>query len=311
MKTKKTLIIVMLVMTMFLTGCTSYLKDDKKAVVKNPETGQNIVKNILCKTENEVNSDIYDKYKVDLSKVPECKNYNPAKGKYEGIWNSIFVKPLAWLIIKVGYLVKNFGLAIILITLAIRLLLVPFTKKAAMQSENMKLVKPELDKLERKYKGKDDQESMMQKSQEMLMLYKKYNINPAAGCVFSLIQLPLFIAFYEALYRLPVVFEGKFLVFDLGFSPLAAIMSGKIYYIILVILVVIVTHFSFKLNAGASMGEAQASQMKMMRYVTIVMIGFASFQVSVAIALYWITNSGFTVLQNLIVKKESAINVRR
>ena len=146
MKTKKTLIIVMLVMTMFLTGCTSYLKDDKKAVVKNPETGQNIVKNILCKTENEVNNDIYDKYKVDLSKVPECKNYNPTKGKYEGIWNSVFVKPLAWLIIKVGYLVKNFGLAIILITLAIRLLLVPFTKKAAMQSENMKLVNIEAPK---------------------------------------------------------------------------------------------------------------------------------------------------------------------
>ena len=311
MKTKKALIIVMLLMTMFLTGCTSYLKDDKKAVVKNPETGQNIVKNILCKTENEVNNEIYDKYKVDLSKVPECKSYNPAKGKYEGIWNSVFVKPLAWLIIKVGYLVKNFGLAIILITLAIRLLLVPFTKKAAMQSENMKLVKPELDKLERKYKGKDDQESMMQKSQEMLMLYKKYNINPAAGCVFSMIQLPLFIAFYEALYRLPVVFEGKFLAFDLGFSPLAAIMSGKIYYIILVILVVLVTYYSFKLNAGASMGEAQESQMKMMRYITIVMIGFASFRVSVAIALYWITNSGFTVLQNLIVKKESAQNVRR
>lgn len=304
MKTKKALIIVMLVMTMFLTGCTSYLKDDKKAIVKNPETGQNIVKNILCKTDNEINSDIYAKYKVDLEKVPECKNYNPAKGKYENIWNSVFVRPLAWLIIKIGYLLNNFGLAIIFITLAIRLLLVPFTKKAAMQSENMKLVKPELDRLEKKYKGRDDQESMMQKSQEMLMLYKKYNINPASGCIFSMIQIPLFIAFYEALYRLPVVFEGKFLAFDLGYSPLSAMMNGKFYYIILVLLVILVTYYSFKLNAGATMSDAQASQMKMMRYVTIVMIGFASFQVSVAIALYWITNSGFTVLQNLIVKKE-------
>ena len=305
MKTKKALIIVMLVMTMFLTGCTSYLKSDKKTIVKNPTTGQNVVENILCKTDNQVSNEIYDKYKVDLSKVPECKNYNPVKGKYEGIWNSIFVKPLAWLIIKVGYLVKNFGLAIILITLAIRLLLVPFTKKAAMQSENMKLIKPELDKLEKKYKGKQDQDSMMQKSQEMLLLYKKYNINPAAGCVFSLIQLPLFIAFYEALYRLPVVFEGKFLVFDLGYTPLTAMMSGKIYYIVLVILVFLVTYYSFKLNAGASMTEEQASQMKMMRYITIVMIGFASLQVSVAIALYWITNSGFTVLQNLYVKRSA------
>ena len=87
----------------------------------------------------------------------------------------------------------------------------PLTRKSAMQSENLKLAQPELDKLEKKYKNRQDQESMMQKSQEMLLIYKKYQINPMAGCLYAFIQLPLFLAFYEALNRLPLIFEGTFL----------------------------------------------------------------------------------------------------
>ena len=305
MKKKKILIIVMIMFTILLTGCTSYLKDDKKAIIKNPNTGQNVVENILCKTNDEVSLKIYKENNIDIDNIPTCKNFTLKSGKYEGIWNTIFVKPLAWVILKLGYLVKNFGLAIILITFLIRIILMPFTKKAAMQSENLKKVQPELDKLEKKYKNKTDQDSMMQKSQEMLMLYKKYNINPASGCLFSFIQLPLFMAFYEALYRLPAVFEGKFLFFELGLTPLTAFSQGKYYYIILVILVFIVTYLSFKLNVGASMGKEQAEQMKMMRNITLVIIGVTSFSVSVAIAIYWIVNSGFTVLQNLYVKRSS------
>ena len=90
-----------------------------------------------------------------------------------------------------------FGLAIILSTMIIRGIMYPFTKKTAMQSENMKKVQPELQKLEKKYANKTDQESMMQKSQEMMILYKKNNINPLSGCVFAFIQIPLLFAFIE------------------------------------------------------------------------------------------------------------------
>lgn len=78
----------------------------------------------------------------------------------------------------------------------------PITKKSAMQSENLKKAQNDLQKLEKKYAGKQDQESMMQKSQEMMLIYKKYNINPMSGCIFALIQIPLFFAFYEAMNRI-------------------------------------------------------------------------------------------------------------
>lgn len=302
MKNKTVKIITTLFIALSLTGCTKILKDDKKPV-QNPETGQNLVSNILCQPENETTIDIYKEHNIDLEKLPKCKNYKITSNGYEGLWTTLFVKPIARLIIIIGELVKNYGLSVIILTLAIRGILYPITKKTAMQSENMKKAKPKLDKLEQKYKGKTDQESMMQKSQEMMLIYKENNINPLSGCLFSLIQIPLFFAFYEALNRLPVIFEENFLGFQLGTSPLTAFKSGHWLYIIFPILVCAATFFSFKLNQTASMNSEQEQQMKTMMNVSIIFITMASFTMSTGIELYWIFSNGFTIFQNLLVKR--------
>ena len=219
--------LTILAMSVFLlTGCAKNLTDENKKVVKIDETGQSLVSNILCQPTDSKAIELYEKYNVDIKSLPKCNEFKITSGGYEGIWNTIFVKPLAWVIIKLGGLVKNYGLAIIIITLALRLAVMPVTKKTAMQSENMKKAQPELEKLEKKYRDCTSQQEMMMKSQEMLAIYKKYNINPMAGCVFALIQIPLFFAFYEALYRLPVVFEEKFLGVDLGLTVSTAIISS-------------------------------------------------------------------------------------
>ena len=270
--------LTILAMSVFLfTGCAKNLTDENKKVVKIDETGQSLVSNILCQPTDSKAIELYEKYNVDIKSLPKCNEFKITSGGYEGIWNTIFVKPLAWVIIKLGGLVKNYGLAIIIITLALRLAVMPVTKKTAMQSENMKKAQPELEKLEKKYRDCTSQQEMMMKSQEMLAIYKKYNINPMAGCVFALIQIPLFFAFYESMNRLPVIFEGKFLGLNLGMSPLTAMKAGQWYYIILVILVVAVTYFSFKMNQTASMGSEQEKSMKMTTNIMIVFISIASF----------------------------------
>lgn len=310
MKNKKIIIILLLFICISMTGCTKLLKDDKNKAVTNPETGQSLASNILCKPKAKKTLELYKKYDINVDKLQTCSEFKVTSGGYEGIWTTIFVKPLAWVIIKLGLLTKNYGFAIILITLLIRIIMIPVTKKTAMQSENMQKAKPELDRLENKYKNKTDQESMMQKSQEMLMIYKKYDINPMSGCLFSLIQIPLFFAFYEAMNRLPAIFEEVFGPFQLGTSPLVAIKSGHYYYLIFVIAVIVVTYLSFKLNSGAAMSGDQAKQMKTMTNVMVIFISIMSFTISTGIALYWIVNSGFTVLQNLYVKR-SKLNARK
>ncbi len=302
MRKNITKIILLTLMIFSLTGCTKYLKDDKK-VVKNELTGQNLASNILCKPEAEETIATYEKYDFDLSELPSCEKLSLSNTKYDGIWTTVFVKPLAIVIIKLGQLVKNYGLSIIIITLLIRLILYPITRKAAMQSENMKKAQPELQNLEKKYANKTSQDDMMRKSQEMLMIYKKYDINPMTGCIFSIIQIPLFFAFFEAMNRLPAIFEEDFLGLQLGTSPLIGMQNGHYYYIILIILVTLATYFSFKLNSNASMAPEAEKQMKMMSNFSIVFIGIASITMSAGIELYLIANSTFTIIQNLLVKR--------
>ncbi|MBQ8234346.1 MAG: YidC/Oxa1 family membrane protein insertase [Bacilli bacterium] len=300
-KNKK--ILILLLLTLSLTGCTKYAKTEDNKVLTNENTGQKIVENIICKPNDSETLKIYEDNNIEISKLPTCSEYNMFNTEYEGIWNSLFVKPIAFLIVKLGQFLRNYGCAIILLTLAIRGILYPLTNKAAMQSELMNDAKKDLDKLEKKYAGRDTQEDQMAKSQEMLMIYKKYNINPLSSCLFALIQIPLFFAFYEALNRLPVVFEGKFLGLELGTSPLTGMSHGNLLYSIIIILVALTTYFSFKLNSATNTSDqAQAAQMKMMSNMSIVMITIAAFTTSTSIALYWIANSAFTIVQNLLVK---------
>ena len=302
-------ILVLVLMIFSLSGCTKYLKTDDGKQVKNETTGQVLTKNILCKPTDKEIIKIYESYnksvkkssKVDLKKLEECSTMK-INGKYESLWTNIFVKPLAWVIIKIGNLVKSYGLSLILVTILIRAIVMPITLKTAKQSKNMQKAKPELEKLEKKYQNKNDQEAMMQKSQEMMMIYKKYGINPMSGCLFSFIQIPLFFAFYEAIGRIPVIFEETFLGFQLGTSPLTAVLNGKFHYIIFIVLIAVATYFSFKLNSNV-MSDEQAKQMKLMQNIMVVMMTITAFSISSGIAIYWVTSNVFTIVQNLIVKR--------
>lgn len=295
---------VILFLLVSLTGCTKILKNSDGKAVTNKLTGQSLTQNILCQPTDKEIIKIYKKNDINIEKLPKCEELDIFSGDYDGLWTTIFVKPLAFVIIKLGTLFKNYGLAIILITLIIRLIMYPITKKTAMQSENMKKAKPELDYLEKKYKNKQDSDSMMLKSQEMMSIYKKYNINPMAGCLFSFIQIPLFFAFYEALNRLPAVFEGNFIGFKMGMSPMTGILNGNYQYITIIILVILATYLSFKLNSTASMSKEQEQQMKLMTNMMLIFIAIASINISTGIAIYWITNNTFTIIQNLIVKRK-------
>lgn len=300
-------IILVLMCVFLLTGC------QKNFTVVNEETGaqKNYVSNILCKPETKEmqqiyinNPDVLKEVNVDYEKLPQCKNLKINSGEYEGLWTSLFVKPLAWVLVKVSNLVKSEGLGIMLVAFVMRVLMLPLSLKSAKMSKNMSKAQMDLNRLEVKYKGREDKDSMMAKSQEMMMIYKKYDINPMSSCLFSFIQLPIFFAFLEALYRVPAFFETSFLsVFHLGTTPLEGIKAGNYWYIVLIVLILGATYFSFK-NTNSSNGNAQQEQqMKMMSSFMVVFIGIASFSLQTSIALYWIVSNGFTVVQNMIMKK--------
>jgi len=304
-KSKRKIIILLVCMMFVLTGCTKTLKGNDKKVVTYEKTGQSLTENILCKPTNQEVIKLYEENNVKVEKLVECKNFKVTSGGYEGLWTSIFLKPLAWLIIKIGNLINSYGASILIVSMLIRIVTIPITKKTAMQSENMKKAQPEIDRLEKKYKNKpqDNQEIMMQKTQEQLAIYKKYNINPMSGCLFSMLQIPVFFAFLEAVNRVPALFEGKFLGLHLGTTPMVALAKGQYYYLILIALIIYTTYLSFKLNSTATSADTE-KQMKFMSRFMIIFISIASFSLPTSIAIYWVTSSVFTILQNLWIKRE-------
>ncbi len=315
MKKKKTLkIFIVILMLFLLTGCAKQLNDSEGKVVKNPTTGQTLTSNILCQPKDEKTIEIYKNNKVDLDSLPKCEDFHVTSGGYESLWANIFVKPLAWAIIKLGTILKNYGVGLIVVSLLIRIIAFPLTRKTAVQSELMKEAKPKLDKLEEKYKRQEEKfkekgdrtsleyrDMMMKKNNEMMMIYKQYNINPIAGCLYAVIQIPLFIAFLEAINRVPAIFEESFIGFQLGTTPATGISNGNYLYIILTIIVGVTTYFSFKLNSASNPDN---QQMKMMSKVMVIMILFTSVVMTSALNIYWITTNLFTVVQNLLVIKK-------
>jgi len=307
---KKLCSILILCIVLLSTGCGSndYIKKDKKTIVTYEKTGQNLQKNILCQPEDKELLKLYKKYdkqmEVSVEDLPKCDEFKINSGKYDGLWEALFVKPLAFLILKLGALVKNYGVSVMLVGILIRLVLMPFSKKTLKQSENMKKAQPEMQRLEKKYANKTDNESMMAKSQEMMMIYKKYEISPFGSCLLAFIQLPLFFGFLQAINRVPAIFEDSFLGLNLGMTPGKGIALHQYTYIILIVLIIFTTYYSFKDSMSQNSGNSEAEKsMQMTMKFMIIMISFASFSLPTAIALYWIVTNGFIIFQNKLLKK--------
>jgi len=310
---KKTIKILLLILSLaMLTGCTKTLTGEDKKPVKYEETGKALTENVLCRPTDENVVNIYKENNVDIDKLPKCETFKPFS-EYEGLWTTIFVKPLAWAIINIGLLLEKIGLgkglangfAIVISCLVIRLILYPLTRKTAMQSEKLKEVQPQLEKLEKKYKDKTSEEDQKRKAEEMMAIYSKNKINPLSSCLLSFIQIPLLFAFLEAINRTPVIFENKFLKLDMGTTISHGIMSNLWYaYIIFLLLILATSYFSFRKTLKDQ--TAMAKQMKGTIYFMLAMILVAAFSLPVALGIYWITSSLFTILQNMLVERKKA-----
>ena len=140
------------------------------------------------------------------------------------------------------------------------------------------------------------------------MLFRsKYKVNPMVGCLMAFIQLPLFFAFLQAIYRTPSIYEESLFTINLGMTPLVGIQSGNYVYLLIIVLIALSTYFSFKQSMSSSINQSpeMAKQMKIMLYVMLIVITYASMTLPTALAFYWIVTYAFIAIQNIIVAKIS------
>lgn len=309
-RNNKLLALILILVLTLATGCgaDNYLKDENGNILVNEETGQSVQKNILCQPNKDGNLyKIYEKYndqmKVKLENLPTCEEFNLGSNEYNGLWQALLVRPLAFLILKLGYLIKNFGISVMIMGLLIRIIMMPLNIKSMKASESMKKAQPEIMKIEKKYAGRTDSEAMMAKSQETMMVYQKYKINPVSGCLVALLQIPLFFAFLSAINDVPAIFEDSLFGMHLGMTPWKALTQGQYIYIVLIFLIIATTYYSFKNTMKNNQNDDMMKQMNYMLMFMIISISIASFSLPTAIAFYWIIINGFTVVQNSIIKK--------
>lgn len=226
-------------------------------------------------------------------------NFTPIDSSSTGFFSQYFVYPLSLLIKKVALLLQgNYGFAIIVITIGIRFILMPFFVKQSKNSqesqEKMSIIKPEMTAIQEKYKGKNDRENQLKMQKELSELYKKHDFNPvlmATGCLPMILQMPVLIGFYYAIRRTPEIAEQSFLWFSLGETD-----------ILFVIVAVLIYYFQAKVSL-IGLEPSQRKQMAMMGLISPIMIGIISLNVPAALPLYWAVSGLFVIVQTLILKK--------
>ncbi|MDU0070128.1 MULTISPECIES: YidC family membrane integrase SpoIIIJ [Bacillus] len=221
-----------------------------------------------------------------------CTQINqPITAESEGFWNTYIVYPLSQLITYVAKMTNNnFGLAIIIVTILIRLLILPLMIKQMKSTKAMQAIQPEMQKLREKYSSKD-QKTQQKLQQETMALMQKHGVNPLAGCFPIIIQMPILIGFYHAIMRTREIAEHSFLWFDLG---------ERDPYFILPILAGVFTFIQQKLMMA---GNAQQNpQMAMMLWLMPIMIVIFAINFPAALSLYWVVGNLFMIAQTFLIK---------
>ena len=181
--------------------------------------------------------------------------------------------------------VPNYGLAIILLTVLIKLLVYPLTKKQLQSMKAMQRIQPQLQKLQEKYKNNPQ---VIQ--QKMMELYQKEGANPMSGCLPMLIQMPILMGMYYTLYN-----------FDYGgaapsFMWLPSLSETDPLYV-LPLLSAVTTYLTSRTMQSSNSNQNQ--QMKVLTYMMPIFIGWISLNFPSGLVLYWVTMNVVQIVQQL------------
>lgn len=201
-----------------------------------------------------------------------------------GFISVFFLKALWWIYSLVG----NYGVAIILLTVGIRIVLFPLMHTSTVSMRKMAKVQPRVKEIQTKYKKKNDPQARSKMSQETMALYKEEGVNPMAGCLPVLVQLPILWALYQLFLHAIELRHAPFIFWIQD-------LSAKDPYYVTPILMTVTMWLQQKLAPQA--GDPQ--QQKIMRMLPLV-FGIMFLQFPSGLVLYWLTNNVISILQQEI-----------
>jgi YidC/Oxa1 family membrane protein insertase len=215
-------------------------------------------------------------------------------------WFDVLAKPMLWLLNFFYQFSHNYGIAIILLTVLIKLAFWPITQKGLSSMKNMQKLQPKIAKLKERYK--DDPTTM---NQEMMTLYKTYKVNPVGGCLPMLIQLPFFFALYQVLMAAIELRHAPFMLWvnDLS-APDRLLVGFDIPYLHGLPILTLLMGASMYLQQKMTPTTGDPTQARIMQFLpvifTFMFINFAS-----GLVLYWFVNNLLSILQQYLINKKN------
>jgi YidC/Oxa1 family membrane protein insertase len=222
---------------------------------------------------------------------------------FDPLYNSLLIlfKVLPW---------ADAGIIVILLTILVRLVLFPLSKKAVVTQVKMAEIAPELEALKEKYKDKPEEQA-----KKTLALYNEKGVNPFSGILVIIIQLPLIFALYQIFLHFPEVRTELLYSFVNAPQNVNTVFLGLIDIggksALIALLASLSTFLQLKVAAmsqsapkGNSFGDNLTRSMQsQMKYIFPVIVFFIAYRISGVIALYWLTTNLFSVAQELYVRK--------
>ncbi|WP_172188176.1 membrane protein insertase YidC [Lentilactobacillus kribbianus] len=217
-----------------------------------------------------------------------------------GFWDGVillnFSRAIIWLS---KFFDNNYGIGIILFTIIIRIIILPLMILQTRSMRKTQEIQPQLKALQKKYSSRDS-ETMAKLQQEQQKLYSEAGVNPLAGCLPVVVQLPIIFALYQSILRTEQLRTGHFLWLQLG---------HKDPYLILPILAAVFTFISSWL---ATKSQPESSSMTTMMTLGMpVIIFFTALNVPSALSLYWVVTNAFQAIQTLVIQNPWKISRER
>jgi YidC/Oxa1 family membrane protein insertase len=186
----------------------------------------------------------------------------------------------------------NWGWAIILLTVLIKIVLFPLMINQFRSMAKMKDIQPKLKEIQDKYKSKPEEYQ-----RRMMELYKNEKVNPFGGCLPLLIQMPILIIFYN------VLSNPTFIHDVLQNAAFYGIILKDKHNLFLAIFSAVTTFLQQKLTMPVTAGDQQQQQQKMFLYLMPLMLGYFTWNINAGIGLYWVTSNIFGILQQYIINE--------
>ncbi|MFC1689978.1 membrane protein insertase YidC [Pseudomonadota bacterium] len=203
---------------------------------------------------------------------------------------TVFSKPLFWLLEKIHDVVGNWGWAIVILTILIKLAFFKLTEAQYRSTARMRKLQPRIEQLKERYG--DDRQRM---SQAMMEMYKKEKVNPLGGCLPILVQIPIFIALYWVLLESVELRQAPFILWIDN-------LSARDPYFILPLLNAVFMFATQRLTPMVGMDPLQQKMMTMMPVVFSIMFAFFP----AGLVLYWATNAGLSLAQQYYITRKIA-----